>query len=165
MISPIKLYIVNNCLCQPVLMIVIWDHFQTVLFLYSSQNYILFFTRTETRYMYIEMVYTQSHFINTVLEYYRTYNFTCEVKRSEVAQSFSTLCNPMDCSILCSSTQGIFQARVLEWVAISFPRASSWPRDRTQVSHTVGRCFTVWATRGVLNFDDTVINKGLRRWR
>ena len=39
---------------------------------------------------------------------------------SEVAQSCLTLCDPMDCSLSGSSVQGIFQARVLEWVAISF---------------------------------------------
>ena len=42
--------------------------------------------------------------------------------------------NPMDCSLPGSSIHEIFQARVLEWVAISFSRGSSWPRDRTQVS-------------------------------
>ena len=41
----------------------------------------------------------------------------------------------------------IFQARILEWVAISFSRRSSWPRDWTQVSDIVGRCFIIWATR------------------
>ena len=46
-----------------------------------------------------------------------------------------------------SSIHGIFQARVLEWVAISFSRGSSWPRDWTQVSHVVDRRFTVWAAR------------------
>ena len=46
-------------------------------------------------------------------------------------------------------SMGFFQARVLKWVAISFSRGSSWPRDRTQVSCIVGRCFTVWATREV----------------
>ena len=35
---------------------------------------------------------------------------------------------------------GIFQARVQEWIAIPFSRWSSQPRDRTQVSHTEGRC-------------------------
>ena len=39
--------------------------------------------------------------------------------------------------------QGIFQARVLKWVTISFSRGSSQPRDRTQVCHIVGRCFTL----------------------
>ena len=55
----------------------------------------------------------------------------------------------MDCSLPGSSVHGIFQARVLEWVAVSFSRGSSWHRDWTQVSHVVGRCFTIWATREV----------------
>ena len=40
-----------------------------------------------------------------------------------------------------SSVHGISQARILEWVAISFSRGSSQPRDRTRVSHMAGRCF------------------------
>ena len=66
---------------------------------------------------------------------------------SEFAQSCPTLCDPMDCSLPGSSVHGILQARVLEWVAISFSRGSSQPRDRTQVSRTAGRRFTIWATR------------------
>ena len=62
---------------------------------------------------------------------------------SEVTQSCPTLCDPMDCSLPGSSVHRIFQARVLEWVASSFSRASSQPRDRTQVSCTAGRCFTI----------------------
>ena len=46
-----------------------------------------------------------------------------------------------------SSVHGIFQARVLDWVAISLSRGSSRPRDQTRVSHTAGRRFTIWATR------------------
>ena len=42
--------------------------------------------------------------------------------------------DPMDCSPPDSSVHGISQARILEWVAISFSRRSSWPRDRTCVS-------------------------------
>ena len=57
------------------------------------------------------------------------------------------LCDPKDCSPTSSSVHGILQARILEWVGISFSRWSSQPRDWTQVSCTVGRCFTVWATR------------------
>ena len=48
--------------------------------------------------------------------------YVSEVKESEVAQSCPTLCNPMDCSLQGFSIHGIFQARVLEWVAISFSR-------------------------------------------
>ena len=65
---------------------------------------------------------------------------------SEVAQSCPTLCDPVDCSSPGSSVRGIFQARILEWVAISFSRGSSQPRDRTQVSRIAGRCFNLWAT-------------------
>ena len=53
----------------------------------------------------------------------------------------------MDNSLSGSSVHGILQARVLEWVAISFCRGSSWPRDLTQVSCIAGRFFTIWATR------------------
>ena len=42
--------------------------------------------------------------------------------------------------------RGILQARILEWVVISFPRGSSWLRDQTQVSCIAGRFFSVWAT-------------------
>ena len=62
-------------------------------------------------------------------------------------------CDPMDCRLSGSSVHGIFQARVLEWIAISFSwsspdlRGSSWPRNRTQVSRIAGRRFPVWATR------------------
>ena len=52
-------------------------------------------------------------------------------------------CNPMDCSPLGSSVYGISQARILEWVAISFSRGSSRPRDRTHVSCVAGRFLTV----------------------
>ena len=62
-------------------------------------------------------------------------------KESEVAQSCLTLCDPMDWNLPGSSIHGIFQARVLEWVAISFSRGSSQHRDRTQVSRIVGRRF------------------------
>ena len=44
------------------------------------------------------------------------------------------LCKPLDCSPPCSCIHVIFQARILEWVAISFPRGSSQPKDWTQFS-------------------------------
>ena len=53
----------------------------------------------------------------------------------------------MDCSLPGSSIHGVFQARVLEWVAISFSRGSSRFRDQTRVSRIVGRRFTIWATK------------------
>ena len=74
------------------------------------------------------------------------------VKWSEVALSCLTLCKPVDCSLPGSSVHGILQARILEWVAISFSRGSSQPRDWTQVSCIVGRWFILWATREVLKW-------------
>ena len=69
---------------------------------------------------------------------------SCEVKWSYSV--CPTFCNPMDCSPPGSSVHGIFQARILEWVAISFSRS----RDLTQASHIAGRYFTFWATREAL---------------
>ena len=62
-----------------------------------------------------------------------------KVKKVKVkfAQSYLTLCDPMNCTV-----HGILQARILEWVAFSFSRGSSQPRDRTQVSRITGRFFT-----------------------
>ena len=57
---------------------------------------------------------------------------------SKVTQSCPILYNPIDCSLPGSSIHGIFQARILEWVAISFSKGSSWPRDRTWVSCLAG---------------------------
>ena len=78
-------------------------------------------------------------------------------KEREVIQSFNccsivqlfnlTLCNSLDCSLPGSSVHGILQARILKWIAISFFRESPRPRDRTQVSRSAGRRFTLWATR------------------
>ena len=53
----------------------------------------------------------------------------------------------MDCSPPGSSVHGISQTRTLEWVAISFSRGSSQPRDWTQVFGLVGWFLTIWATR------------------
>ena len=55
---------------------------------------------------------------------------------SEVAQSCSTLCDPVDCSPPGSSVHGILQARILEWVAISFSRKG---RSKSSMSREVGR--------------------------
>ena len=71
-------------------------------------------------------------------------NHSVKVK---VAQSRPTLCDPMDCSLPDSSVHEILQARILEWVAVPFPRGSSQPSDQTQVSRIVGGFFTIWATR------------------
>ena len=73
------------------------------------------------------------------------------------ARSCPTLCNPMDCRIPGSSLHGILQAKILEWVAFSFSRRSSQPRDRTWVSCMTGRFSTVWASRGAWNKDTPLL--------
>ena len=63
--------------------------------------------------------------------------------RGSAAQSCLTLCDPMDRSPPGFSVHGILQARILEWVAVSFSRGSSRPRDRTWVSCIIERLFTL----------------------
>ena len=63
------------------------------------------------------------------------------------AQPCPTVCDPMDCKLPGSSVHGISQARILEWVAISFSKGSSWPRHWAPVSFIAGRFFTIWAIR------------------
>ena len=77
---------------------------------------------------------------------------------SEVAQSCLTLCYRVEYSPPGSSVRGIFEARILEWVAISFSRGSSQPRDRSQVSRIAGRCFNLWAIREALLHIEIVYN-------
>ena len=72
--------------------------------------------------LYLHRVKRGSSDITSSYECYSRYGgFNLKMKESEVAQSCPTLCNPMDCSLPRSSIHGNFQARVLEWVAISLP--------------------------------------------
>ena len=66
--------------------------------------------------------------------------FMKKVWKLKIPQLCLTLCNPMDYTVL-----GIFQARILEWVAFPFSRGSSQSGDRTQVSCIAGRFLTSWA--------------------
>ena len=77
----------------------------------------------------------------------------------EVAQSCPTLCNPVDYSLPSSSVHGILQARILEWVAISFSRGSSQPRNRTWVSCIAGRRFILWATKIYVTYGKSQYHK------
>ena len=71
----------------------------------------------------------------------------CKVKWSDSHSVVFDSLWPVDYSLQGSSVNGILQARILQWVAIPFPRGSSQSRDQTQVSCIAGRFFTVWATR------------------
>ena len=63
------------------------------------------------------------------------------------AQSCPGLCDPMGCRLPGFSVHGVSQARIQEWVAISFSTVSSWPKDRIPVFCISGRFFTIWAIR------------------
>ena len=72
-----------------------------------------------------------------------------KVKReSEDAQSFPTHNNPMDCSPPGSSTHGIFQATVLEWVVIAFSAVQMWELDNQ--THWRINVFELWCWRRLL---------------
>ena len=62
------------------------------------------------------------------------------------AQLYQTLCDPLDCSPPIISVHGILQARILEWVSISFSRGSSRPKDSTCVSYIGRQILYHWAT-------------------
>ena len=79
-----------------------------------------------------------------------------------ISHSVMSDCGPLDCSPPGSSVHGILQARILEWVTISYSRGSSRHRDWTQVFCTAGRFFTVWATREVHVVEYTILQKNPR---
>ena len=80
------------------------------------------------------------------------------------AQSCQTLCNPTVCILPGSSVHGILQAGILEWVAISFSRGSSQPRDQAHISCIAGRFFTIWATWKAHNTVHTIRNLNIH-WK
>ena len=72
-----------------------------------------------------------------------SFNISLQIVVVLVIKPCPTLCNPMDCSPPGSSIHGIFQARTLKCVAISFSRGSSQPKDRTRLLN--GRQIRLWA--------------------
>ena len=90
----------------------------------------------------VELVYH-----NTLWNEYETYQnslfYTVVVGYMHaclVTQSCPTLCDPFDCNPACSSLHGIFQARILEWIAIPSSRESSWLRDQTHINLCLLHC-------------------------
>ena len=85
-----------------------------------------------------------------------------------VAQLYPTLCDPLGYNLPGSSVHGILQARILEWVAISFSRGSSQPRDQTRVSCITGIFFTSWTSReaqGMPNYFQNGFWKPNHAWK
>ena len=112
----------------------------TLVFLYWYEKTICFvsmFTYSSTLSLHSYSLYIRiSVYIYMLL-------FSCCV----VSHSFY---DPMDCSLPGSSVYGDLQARILEWVAISSSRRSSWPRDWTRISCIGWWAFYHWATRKAL---------------
>ena len=74
--------------------------------------------------------------------------YTQSARDSSVSHSVVSISLRLhDCSLPGSSVHGIFQARILEWVAIPFSRGSFWFRDQTQISCVAGRFFTCLSYR------------------
>ena len=67
--------------------------------------------------------------------------YTIHCMPANLLQSYSSLCDSMDCSLPGSSVHGILQARILEWAAVPSSRGSSQPRDQTRISYVscIGR--------------------------
>ena len=114
----------------------IWNLISRV-FLLCSQRHMIptFETSSDFHYAsaygsFLEM--SQVHL--KVWKYIQGFYICHKIIRCVCAQPTPTLSNPMDSSPPGSSVHGIFQARILDWVAISSSRGSSWPRDRPCVS-------------------------------
>ena len=76
-----------------------------------------------------------------------------------VAKSCLILATPWTVARQAPSLHGILQARILEWVAISFSRGTSWSRNWTQISRIAGRCFTYWAMWDIFHWRHTHIQQ------
>ena len=107
--------------------------FHSDLLSHSIQTYCILSTLNTVSSFLFSFFWWKGHMVSSLVH----------ESESEVAQSCPTLRYPMDYILPGSSVHGIFQARVLEWVAVSFSRGSSRPRDQTRVSCTAGRHFTV----------------------
>ena len=112
-----------------------------------SNGYFIFSLLKNFQYPFCNVTYMILLLIIKYLPFFPRANWLVTWVRAKSLQLCPTLCNPMHCSLPGSSVHGILQARVLEWVAISFSRVSSRPRDQTRVFHIAGRRFTIWATR------------------
>ena len=84
-----------------------------------------------------------------ILRYVRFYTCFCACSVSQLCLAF---CDPIDSSLKGSSVRGISQARILEWVAISYSRGPSRPRDRTCISPALAGGFFTTEPPGKILF-------------
>ena len=89
------------------------------------------------------------------------------MKESEVAQSCLTLCDPRDCSPPGSSVHGIVQARILEWVTISFSRDLPTKRSNPRLQHWQADSFhcATWEAWALLSYLFSVAENWDTDWR
>ena len=100
--------------------------FLNLQFLYSSLNPYLPYPTLHFLSLFLMAHATQ--YLTCMSMYHILYVHTCSGP-----QWCPTLCNPIDCSLPGSSVRGIFQERIMQWVAVSFSRWSSRPRDQTLI--------------------------------
>ena len=125
-------------------------HYSLLSWSYSSSFYDDFKYYTQSKLCFMSHVKNHSALPHLYLidrNTFKLQTWVCVCVCVSVAQSCPTLCDSMDCSPAGCSVHGTFQARILEWVTISFSRGSSQSRDQTWVSCTAGRFFTIWASR------------------
>ena len=108
-------------------------------------------------FLFRSRVWLMSSCLPCTVPYTRPVDLEASLRSIVVAAVFQsllclTLCDPIDCSPLGSSVLEISQARRLEWVAISFSKGSSWPRDQIHVSCFGRWVFYLWATREAPSF-------------
>ena len=107
------------------------------------------------RLMFIESVMPSSHLIlcrlvfslkvMSTVNQSHDYTHSTACVHAQLCQPCPALSDPLDCSPPGPSVHGTSQARILEWMVISFSRGSSRPRDRTPISCIVGRFLYHWA--------------------
>ena len=104
-------------------------------------------------------IYISSYIYTYMYILIYTYMCVCTQSLNDVQ-----LCDPMNCSPPGSSLHGISQVRILEWVAISYSRGSSWPKDRTHVS-CIGRWILYhWTTCKTIHISITTWYKVETQW-
>ena len=125
----------------------------------------IYFIRFVTLSFYILLYRLLSKLSGEIWESLVKFNLCTPWMHGKSLQLCQALCDPMDCSPPGSSVHRILQARILEWVTISFFRGSSQSRSQTQASHIVGRFFTIWATRESQQFYHTNDNLPMKKLR
>ena len=104
---------------------------------YCEQGCLVYLSKVFAELMLIKFWYSPNEHLRVELPGHRVCACVCSHTQSSL-----TFWDLMDCSLWVSSVYGAFQARILEQVAISFSRVSSWPKDQTHLPCLAGRFFT-----------------------